>query len=289
MDFSVVSPQNLSQLRNAIRTLQRKPYRIGAGYTDLLMELRKSDTSDLTVINLAQINDNGLSHIKSLVNHVHIGAMVTATSICMNDDIARRFPTLQQAAANLASTQIRNVATIGGNLCTASPSGDMACAIVALKAHCVLMNVDGKKRVVPVVDFFTGPRTTCLKKNEFLYKIILPRNHKQTQHIHSGFIKVGTRNAMECSVVSLAYHIQVEESGYVIDAGIGIGASAPTIRFAEKAALYLIGKNMQNFTDENRNEFAKKVLTYASPISDVRATSWYRKEVLYNISKSVLV
>ena len=92
---------------------------------------------------------------------------------------------------------------------------------------------------------------------------------------------------MECSVVSLAYHIQADGNGKIFHAGIAIGASAPTIRFTKSACEFLIGKNFNKISKKDREEFAKKVLSYASPITDIRATAWYRKEVLFNISKAI--
>ena len=92
---------------------------------------------------------------------------------------------------------------------------------------------------------------------------------------------------MECFVVSLAYNIQTDAGGKIVHAGVAIGASAPTIRFAESACNFLIGKKFKNISQKEKEEFADKVLSYAIPITDIRATAWYRKEVLYNISKSI--
>ncbi len=287
MDFAITSPANLIELRSTLKTLQKKPFRFGAGYTDLLMELRKSQPKNLTVINLAAIRDSRFTQLKTTAKVVQAGAMVTAQQLVWNADMGRRYPVLQQAAHNLASAQIRHVATLGGNLCTASPSGDMACAAVALQATCEIMNTECKKRMVPISEFFTGVRSTCMKKNEFLYVVHIPRNPAQMSSLLSGFIKVGTRKAMECSVVSLAYHLPCKKDGTILQAGIAIGASAPTIRFAGKAADFICGKNIHTLTESDKEKFASLVLSYASPISDIRATAWYRKEVLYNISKSI--
>ena len=194
---------------------------------------------------------------------------------------------LHEAALSLASTQIRQVATLGGNLCTASPSGDLACALAALQTDCEVLSTNGKTRRVNINDFFTGVRKTVLKKNEVLYSVLIPANQKNSKNIFSGFIKIGTRRSMECSVVSLAYHIQIDKTGNIIKAGVAIGASAPTVRFTESACAFLLGKNFKNISKKDKETFAELVLSYASPISDIRATAWYRKEVLFNISKSI--
>lgn len=286
MDFDIVIPKTKSELLSAIR--KEKNFRFAAGCTDLLMELRKKNEDNITLINLTQIRDAKLNAISKSAKGIRIGALSTAGSIAANVDIQTNYPVLSNAAINLASTQIRQIATIGGNMCTASPSGDIACAIVALKSTCEALNTTGKTKIIKASDFFIGVRKTALKKNELLYGITIPVNNKKTKHIHSGFIKVGTRRSMECSVVSLAYHIQYDEKGIILDAGVAIGASAPTIRFAQAACDFIIGKNIKQINDKDKREFAEKILTCASPITDLRATAWYRKEVLFNISKSVL-
>ena len=286
MEFNIVNPKTKSELLGAIR--KENHFRFGAGCTDLLMELKKKPEKDLTVINLSFVKEPLFTGIKKSAKGLRFGAMFTAHKIVVNEEIKNKYHVLHEAAFNLASTQIRQVATLGGNLCTASPSGDMACALVALQAECELMNTSGKSRMVPINDFLIGVRKTALKKNEVLFGVAVPANKKATTNIHSGFIKIGTRRSMECSVVSLSYHVQLDKNGIIIQAGIAIGASAPTIRFAESACEFLIGKKLKTISQEEKERFADKVLSYASPITDIRATAWYRKEVLYNISKSIL-
>ena len=92
---------------------------------------------------------------------------------------------------------------------------------------------------------------------------------------------------MECSVVSLAYHIYIDDAGIVKKAGIAIGSAAPTIMFTKSASDFIIGKNINNLSEDECAEFANKVMEYATPISDLRRSAWYRKQVLYNISKSI--
>jgi CO/xanthine dehydrogenase FAD-binding subunit len=92
---------------------------------------------------------------------------------------------------------------------------------------------------------------------------------------------------MECAVVSLAFHIPLDESDQITHAGIAIGSAAPTIKFVTSACDYLVGKDVSSFEASECDAFAKKVLEYASPISDIRGSAWYRREVLYNISKSI--
>ncbi|MBI4648486.1 MAG: FAD binding domain-containing protein [Bacteroidia bacterium] len=211
--------------------------------------------------------------------------MGTAFEISSAQFIKEHYPVLHQAAFGLGSYQIRQVATIGGNICTASPSGDMANALVALKARCEILNADGRIRIIPIENFFLDVRKTDLKKNEVLQSILLEKN--TGEKLYSGYIKVGTRRSMECSVVSLAYHIVSDNSETIVKAGISIGASAPTIKFAASASEYLLNRKLSSISSDEASHFAEKVMEYASPISDIRATAWYRKEALFNICKSI--
>lgn len=287
MTFDIVSPLNTAELLKSIKDLQGKNFRFGAGYTDLLMEFRHNEPQDMTVINLALLEDSSFTGIHQRADTIEIGALAKVAALTDSPVIKQQFPVLHQAALSLASMQIREMATVGGNICTASPAGDVACALVALSADCTLIDSDGHSRLVPITKFFTGVRKTSLQKNEILKSVIISKNELNTKS-HSGFIKIGTRLSMECSVVSLAYHIQLSELSEVIHAGLAIGSAAPTIQDTSKAAEYLLGKNINKLTDLQINEFAKLVLSYAKPIDDIRASAWYRTEVLTNISKSIV-
>lgn len=284
MDFQIKSPRTAAELFKTIR--QHKNFRFGAGYTDLILDLKKINAEGVTIINLAQLNDKRFFNIEKTSAGFRLGSLVTAAAVADNNSIAKNFPVLRQAANSLASAQIRQVATIGGNLCTASPSGDIACALAALKSKCEILTAIGKLRTIPLDDFFTGPRKTALKRGEILRSVLIPVNEKM-KTLFSGFIKVGTRRSMECSVVSLAYHIQTDRKGTITEAGIAAGSIAPTIRFAADACNFLKGKKISSMTDPAREKFAAKVLQYASPISDIRATAWYRKNVLFNLSREL--
>ena len=288
MNFEMVIPSTTDELLSSLQKLQKKKFRIGAGFTDLIPELKKQPEEHLTVINLAHIRDTRFTSLRKNSGSYRLGAMMTAHKIMVNPELKVQFPVLHQAAANLASTQIRQVATLGGNLCTASPSGDLSCALTALRGECEILETGHLTSNVPMSGFFKGVRQNILQKNEVLYGVHIPFNDKNTHDLVSGFIKVGTRRSMECSVVSLAYHIQLDGDGMVIKAGVAFGAAAPMVSFATSACEFLEGKVVRELNRSDREEFAKRVLSCASPITDLRATEWYRKEVLKNISQSIL-
>lgn len=280
MDFEVVSPKTTDELLEVIHINQNKNFRFGAGYTDLINDLNNNPQKDLTVINLDQLKDDIFRTILVSEKGIRIGAMVTATQILNHDFIKTNYPVLWEATNSVASMQVRQVATIGGNICQASPSGDMSCALVALNAICEIIDISANVREEKLSDFFQDVKITSLKKNEILRSIFVPSNI--SQNIKSAYIKVGTRLSMEIAIASIAYHFQLDNDNVIIHAGLSIGAVAPVIRFTEEACNFIIGKNAELITIEETKQFAGMVKKYATPISDLRATAWYRNEVLFN-------
>lgn len=286
MNFNLISPETTEDLLLIIFENQSNKFRFGAGYTDLILELKQQPDEAVTVINLANLKDERFTSVDKSADGIRIGALVTANRIISDKELQKQFPVLWKSAEQFASTQIRQVATIGGNICTASPAGDIACALMALEAECEILSARGTVRVTPIREFFVDVRKTDLRKDEVLRSIFIPSNGDGTKR-YSDFIKIGTRLSMEIAVVSVAYHMQLDDYDKITHAGIAIGAVAPTIKFVEAACEYLVGKNFASIGFPESEKFAARVLEYASPISDIRASAWYRKEVLYNICKSI--
>jgi len=285
MITEIYSPKSKADLLENLNRLSGKSFHFGAGYTDLLMDFKQNPDQEERVLNLAQINDYDFVGIRKQEQGFYIGALTKIARIADSAEIKSRFPVLQQAAESLASSQIREMATVGGNLCTASPAGDVSCALVALKAVCHILSASGKLRELPVQKFFKGVRHTDLQNNEVLQGVFIPDNH--SKQWHSAFIKVGTRRSMECSVISLAYHIQKDDEEVITDAGLALGSLAPVILFPEKASRFLKRKKISNLASGDIDTFSELIAEYASPISDIRASAWYRMQVLKNISRSI--
>lgn len=287
MDIDVVSPVSTKELLEVISKNRDNKFKFGAGYTDLILDIKKQEEENLTVINLARLKDREFNSIEETSNGIRIGALVTINEILSNSILSDKnpFPVLMKAANEFASRQIRQVATVGGNLCTASPAGDVACALVALKAKCEILSANGDLRTIPIMEFFTDVKKTCLKNDEILRSVNV--DYKNDKRVYSDYIKIGTRRSMEIAIVSLAYHFGVDKDDNITHAGIAIGSVAPTIKYVESACKYLVGKKFSSINNSESEEFASKVLEYAKPISDVRASAWYRKEVLHNICKSI--
>ncbi len=285
MNFEVINATTKDELLSALSSCVNSNYRIGAGYTDLIMELKKNSSEDLIIININGLEDPSYKSIKIENDVVTLGTLVTASDLVNSDLIKENYPVLHEAASSLASIQIRNSATVGGNICNASPSADMSTALVALQATCKIINSNGEEREEPLVDFIKGVRKTSLAIDEILKSISIPKN--AALNIKSGFEKVGIRESMEIAIVSLAYHIQFDKAGTITNAGVSCGAVAPVIPFATSACKLMTGKNINDISKEVSEAFAKKVVQYANPITDLRASEWYRKEVLYNLCNSI--
>jgi len=285
MNFNIESPSSREELQKSLRKHHTKNIKLGAGFTDLLLELKESTPEELILINLSQLKDDEFNSIGFDPNEFRIGALVTAAQISRDSFIRENFSVLNQAAHGLASAQIREVATVGGNICQASPSGDLSCALVALKANCEIMNMDGQIRLEALKEFFRGPGETSLQKDEVLKSISIPVNQSKT--IESGFIKIGKRSAMECSIVSIGYHLQMETDGMITQAGIALGAVGPTVILCNEASSFLIKRNINKLGEDDRLQLAGLIQKAASPIDDPRASAWYRSEVLFNSAKSI--
>ncbi len=285
MDFYTVSPQTATELLEAIKQNQENHFRFGAGYTDLIPELQMQKQDDLTVINLAKLKDKDFTSIRSSKEGIRIGALATMTNVLSNESL-QRFPVLIEAIESLASVQIRSVATVGGNICTASPAGDVSCALVALDAACEILDTGGKIRTVPIAEFFTDVKKSVLKKDEILRNVLVP-GFTPSERTVSGFIKIGNRNSMEIALASFAYHITADKDGVIVSAGAAIGSVAETIRYVASASEFLLGNSLDQLTKADSEKFADLVLEYANPITDIRASAWYRRKVLWNISKSI--
>ncbi len=285
MDFNTITPLTTDALLKAMKETEGNNVRFGAGYTDLILELEMKKEPDLTVINLSQLVDDDFKSITKRESGITIGSLATMTDVLADTNL-QQFPVLIEAVESVASVQIRSVATVGGNICTASPAGDVSCALVALNANCEIINSDGEVRSISLADFFTGVKTTVLKRNEILRNVVVPSAKSHSQTI-SGFVKIGNRNSMEIALASLAYHIHTDENGKVTSAGASIGSVAKTIMYCHSACEYLLGKSLSQLKDSEKDTFSKLGMENANPISDIRASAWYRHQVLENISKNI--
>jgi carbon-monoxide dehydrogenase medium subunit len=187
--------------------------------------------------------------------------------------IQKYAPILFEAANQLGNPLVRNRATIAGNIADASPAADMAVPLLSLEAIVLTERDGGKKRQIPIDQFFIGPNKTVLKNDEIIREISFSKPVTNTQ---MAYIKLGLRNAMAISVVSLAVVMEIK-GNKCIKARIGLGAVAPTPMRAYRTEELLTGKEL---TTKLIKECSKKVLDEISPITDIRASREYRSEMV---------
>ena len=269
-------------LRQAIGMLQRhgEQARIVAGSTDFLVRWRAGFWHPDYVVNIQHIP--GLSRVAySRRNGLRLGALVTIQTLEQHPAIRQHYPALAAAAASFAGVQVRNLATVGGNICNASPSGDTLPALLAYGAECRLSGPDGHRQA-PLDQLFTGPGQTVLTQDEVLTEITLPPPLPNTGSL---YIKHSLRGAMDIATVGVASAITVDRSGVCTGARIALGAVAPTPLRAYAAEEMLRGKQPDA---EVLQAAAELAMSQATPIDDVRGTADYRRQMVGVLTRRTL-
>lgn len=241
------------------------------GGTDLLVEIRERLRRVRNVVDIKQIP--GLSDITyDETRGLTFGALVTVGRLELLPLVCQRYPNLRAAFASLGSIQVRNRATVVGNICRASPSADTIPPLVADGAF-VHIYSRTNMRVVPIAEFFTGPGRTVLAKGEIVTGITVPPAGDTTG---KAYIKHGRRKAMELSTVGVAVSLSMEE-GVCSDIRIALGAVGATVLRAPQAEAMLRGTSLDVATVRSA---ASKAMEECTPISNVRASADYRRDMV---------
>ena len=215
---------------------------------------------------------------------VRIGALVTITELLESALVRERLNLLWQSCDHFASDQIRNAATVGGNLCNASPAGDTLVPLLALEARVVLASKPNgtlQNRRVPLAQFLLGPGRTCRGPAELLAAVEVPL---PSAGFAGEFYKHGTRPGLDIAAISIAAGAR-RDGAVLRDVRIAFGAVAPTPIRAPRAEALLEGHQADAATLEAAVQAA---LGEIRPISDMRASDWYRRELIHNMLNRVL-
>ena len=275
--FELALPESLD---DCLRLLaERGPEtKLLAGGTDLLPQMKNGVLMPKRVIDLS-----GVARVKILESDakgLRIGAAVPARQLEQDPRVRAGYVSVAESAALVGSLQVRNLATVGGNLCNAAPSADMAPPLVALEAQAVIAGPHGERRVA-LSDFFTGVRTTVLGPDELLVEIVAPA---PGPHSGGSYIRHTPRRELDIAVVGVASQVTLA-NGVCAKARIALAAVAPTPVRATTAEAALEGRPL---TPELIERAAELAAQGATPISDQRGSEDFRRHLVRILTRRTL-
>lgn len=266
--FDHYNPQSLPEALRLLDKLNGQAHLL-AGGTDLILKMKAGLETPTTIINIKRLPElQGISYDEN--TGLQLGAATTLRELTRSPIIRDHYPCLVQTAGLMASEQIRSFATVGGNLCNASPSADLAPPLIILGAIAHIVGGQGA-RELPLQAFFLDPGQSALQSGELLQKITIPPARGEAL-----YIKHTPRAFMDIAVVGVGIWLQTAEN-VCQEVRIVLAAVAPIPLRARRAEVELAG---QPLTPDRIARAAKLAAEEASPIDDVRGSSWYRRRML---------
>ncbi|MCH8189379.1 MAG: xanthine dehydrogenase family protein subunit M [Proteobacteria bacterium] len=244
--------------------------RILAGGTDLLVQLRAEWIEPDLILDVKKIPE--LTEISKENGGFRIGAAVTGAELGEHQGVKKAWPGVVEAVELIGSVQIQSRATMGGNLCNASPAADSVPALIAAGATAAIAGPNGR-REIPVEDVGTGPGRTCLAKGEIVTSIFLP---SRPAHSGDAYLRFIPRTEMDIAVVGVGVSLTLDASGACTAARVSLGAVAATVLLVEEAAAALVGSGVDEAALER---LAAACSAAARPIDDKRGTIEFRTKV----------
>jgi CO/xanthine dehydrogenase FAD-binding subunit len=252
-----------------------------AGGTDIIVAVREGRRKVAMLVDIKSIPEvNQLSF--DMAQGLTIGAAVPCYRIYDDQEIAAAYPGLIDAFSLIGGTAIQGRASVGGNLCNASPAADTIPALIAHEATCIIAGPNGR-REMPVEQFCTGPGRTALQNGEFLVALRMPPPRPNSGGQYLRFIP---RNEMDIAVVGVGARVVLnQDQTSFVSARIALGAVAPTPLFVEAAGAVLAGKPV---SDDIIQQAAEAAQAAARPIDDMRGTAQYRKHLVGVLTRRAL-
>jgi carbon-monoxide dehydrogenase medium subunit len=265
----------------ALLTAKGERARALAGGTDIIVQVREG-RRDLDLMidvkHIPELNELSFDPRQGL----RFGAAVPCWRLAEHADVARRYPGLRDAVALVGGTQIQSRASVGGNLCNASPAADTIPALIAAEAVCVIAGPKGP-RELPVESFCTAPGRTALGPGELLVSLRLP---PPRPHTGSAYLRFIPRNEMDIAVVGAGVSITLNDSYTTcVAARIALAAVAPTPLFVPDASAALVGRPAMTADIEQAAKLAEAA---ARPISDMRGAADYRRHLVGVLTRRAL-
>ena len=244
--------------------------RVVAGATDLMVQVRITGTYPEHYVDIKHIPEVNVIDLQD--DHLQLGAAVSCAALGDRDDVRAAFPGLVEASELIGSTQIQSRATLGGNLCNASPAADTVPSLMALDAEAVIAGPQ-ETRTVMVTDLPTGPGSTSLAAGELLVAVRIPLPAAGSADAYQRFIP---RTEMDIAVVGVGVSVTIDSAGTCTAAYVALGAVAPTAFVAAEAGEALVGSDLG---DAALAEAGRQAAAAARPISDRRGTAEFRRDV----------
>lgn len=264
---------------SALLTRHAPDARLLAGGTDLLVDLK---TARVDVTHLVSVNRlDALRGVTVTGGALRIGAMTTISQLSASPCVSGGWRPILDATREMASPQIRNMATVGGNIASAVPCADLPPILMVFGASVVLWSPDGE-RTVALDSFFIGPRRTACRDGEVLTAVVVP---EPADGFGAAYERFALRNANGIAVASVAAGVRLDSDGRIADARVAIGAVAPVPTLVESAATALIGQPAGAAAFDAAADAAMRA---AEPISDIRGSAEFRRELVPVLTRRAL-
>ncbi len=273
-EFGYFDPFKVEDAVSILRELGSRVM-ISAGGTDVLNQMRRRQVNPKFLLNIKNIKE--LEYLKHN-GRLEIGPLTTITAMRESEVVRKRYPSLYDAAEWFGTPQIRNMATVGGNVCRSSPSSDMVAPLMVLDSMLRLVGPKGE-RIISIEEFATGSGENVLDC-EILTEIIVPQ---QEEPFGTAFIKL-KRSSADLVKVSCAVRIRMKD-GQCEDIRIVLGAVADKVFRAKAAEEVMRGEKI---TDAVIEEAGKRASQEAQPITDVRSTAEYRIQMISVLTKRMI-
>ena len=267
-----------STLKEASALLKQGGNIVVAGGTDVMIKVRRGAIRGVGLVNIKAVDS--LSEIREQDGGLFIGSGVKLSAVASDERVLKNYPALAEGAMSIGTPQIRNLGTIGGNVCNASPCADTAPGLLVSGAE-VLIEGTGGSRSVNISEFWTGPGKSVLEPGEIVTGFLLPTPE---EGLKQGFLKLGPRRAADIAVVNLGISFVLKDGKYK-NVRIALGSVAPTPISAVTAEAIMEGCAVESLDIEAVASAAERD---SIPISDVRASEWYRKEAVCALVKELL-
>ena len=269
--FDYMAPKSAEEVI-ALLANKNGDARILCGGTDLLVQLREGRRKTGLVIDIKHIPEL-TQIIFDPQNGLRIGAAASCHEICSDPNVIKYYPGLVDGIHLIGGVQIQSRASVGGNLCNASPAADAIPALIVHEAMCNITGPNGS-RVLPVDEFCIAPGKNALRSGELLTSITVPTPKEK---FGASYLRFIPRNEMDIAVVGAGASVILDDEGKrFVSARIALGAVAPTPLLASNAGAFLAGKDI---TRENIKEAARLAQDIAKPITDLRGTAEHRKHL----------